>query len=102
MTTSLLVLAGILAASCGQKPAPRPPAPKPVPVEASACERAGARLAELECEEAKGPDGTPFAEACAAAAEDGRDWRPDCIALVTRCDEVTTAYQTPEGEPCLK
>lgn len=64
------------------------------------CKDAGDRLEQLGCPEARTPAGAPFAEACEAAAEDGRDWRADCIAQISSCAELQSAYNTPEGEVC--
>ncbi len=44
--------------------------------------------------------GGSFTEHCVYAAEDGRNWRPDCIAQVTSCGDVAMASETPEGQSC--
>lgn len=66
----------------------------------SACSAAGAKLRELNCPQATTPAGTPFEAACQRALDDGRNWRPDCIARVTSCDQVEAAYRTPTKEAC--
>lgn len=66
------------------------PAPAP---QASACDDAGATLERLGCPEAKTPAGNPFAVACVAAAADGRDWHPECLAKVTNCSQVAAAFR---------
>jgi hypothetical protein len=83
----------------GPQPAPVPD-PEPTPVPAGACERAQERLTALGCPEQRTPRGASFAAACEAAAADGRNWRPDCIAQVAACSEVEAAYNTVEGQPC--
>lgn len=70
--------------------------------EALGCVEAGAHLRRLSCPEAYTPGGMPFAEACEIASKDGRDWRPDCIALVSSCSEVEDAYRTPRGVACSR
>ncbi|MHC4648229.1 MAG: hypothetical protein ACYTBJ_22445 [Planctomycetota bacterium] len=94
----------LLLAACGTQVDVRPivPAPEPIPV-LDDCGNAEARLAELDC---KGPGGEPmwqtpkgvsFGDACRAAAIDGRDWKPQCIATIETCDELVGAYR---GETC--
>ena len=95
----ILVAVGCGAPPYGPQPAPVPK-PEPAPVEASDCEKAHEKLVELNCELQKTPEGAPFSEACETAADDGRNWRPDCIALVESCDQVEEAFRTPEGEVC--
>jgi len=46
------------------------------------------------------PAGEPFADACQAAAADGRDWRPECLAAISSCDQLEEAYRTPRDRPC--
>ena len=43
----------------------------PPPVADDGCEQAGARLAALQCPDATGPDGTPYAVVCRDAAAGG-------------------------------
>jgi hypothetical protein len=62
--------------------------------------KAGSHLRELGCAEGHTPEGALFEDACEHAAADGVDWRPDCIAKIQSCDEITKAYETPEGRPC--
>ncbi len=92
MGPRLLALSLLLAVGCTHCAAGVLP-PEPAPVQAGACEAAGERLAELGCPEATTPGGAPFAAACDAAAADGRDWHPGCIAQVTSCDQVETAFR---------
>jgi hypothetical protein len=95
------LLAALTAASfqlCGPPGPPAPPSPPDSRV--LECKEAGMRLRELGCAEGYTPDGALFEDACAHAAADGVDWRPDCIARIAACDAVTVAYETPEGEPC--
>lgn len=95
------VLAAMLPACIGLFGGCSSATPPPAPVVVGdPCEAAGARLAELGCPEAKTPAGLPFGDACKVARADGRDWRPDCIALVDSCDEVASAYRTRAGAPC--
>jgi hypothetical protein len=70
------------------------------PVVGDACDAAQQRLSELGCEEAQTPKGTSFARACVDARQDGRDWRPDCIAQIGDCSQVEDAYSTPKGTAC--
>lgn len=83
-----------LFAACRSAAEPALPRIEPAPVTRAECEAAEARLVELGCPEARTPDGTPFGEACWDAAQDGRHWRPDCIVLVTSCDQVERAAGT--------
>jgi len=77
--------------------------PPPAPVEQDDCEAASARLKELECRSPAGtprwqtPEGTSFADACEAAANDGRDWNPRCIARIADCSQLNAAFR---GEYC--
>lgn len=63
------------------------------------CGLAAERLCVLQCRKADGtprwrtPDGRPFAEVCRDARDDGRDWHPSCIAHVTDCSQVDSAYR---------
>jgi len=61
------------------------------------CLAAQYTLERLGCEQARSPSGTPFGEACERAEGDGREWHPECIALVQHCSEVDAAYR---GEIC--
>jgi len=76
------------------------------------CGRAEARIGPralhpapdgLECRKPDGtpwwttPGGTPFAVACRAAAADGRNWEPRCIATIHDCADLDRAYS---GELC--
>ena len=89
-------LAGAVAFGCAAVVAPVPP-PHVEPVDASDCERAGARLEQLGCRTPAGvplwrtPGGSPFSEACERAASDGRDWRADCLATIESCAEINDA-----------
>ena len=97
----------LLAVGC-----PQPPAPIPHDYDAAAsdtylseagagaCQRAEDTLVRLGCKQARTPAGVPFHEACDHALDDGRNWRPDCLALITSCDQLDTVYRTPEGAPC--
>jgi hypothetical protein len=87
----------ILAACSSAPPSPVQPVP---PRSGGDCWDAQGRLDELGCEERQTPRGAKFGAACESAAEDGRDWRPDCIALVESCDDVHEAFLTPEGIAC--
>lgn len=70
--------------------------PKPAPVSSDWCDTAFVRLSELKCKEAV----PTFTEACKRAITDGRNWRPDCLAVVATCADIETAYRTPEGKAC--
>lgn len=101
----LCTLIALCFLACGSAPPygpqPKPvPKPEPAPVKDSDCAKAHKKLVELNCEYQTTPDGDSFADACEVAADDGRNWRPDCIALVASCDQVEDAFRTPEGEPC--
>jgi hypothetical protein len=84
------------------------PPPRPVPLEGDECERAASRLEQLDCRREDGsplwrtPGGAAFVDFCHAAMNDGRDVRPDCLALVSSCDDVATAYRTPREGACPK
>lgn len=98
LRVSLAFVAALGLASCGPR---QPVVPPPAPVSGDACEDAEARLRQLGCTEyATTPGGIGFGDACRIAAQDGRSWRPDCIAVVDSCDDVPKAYATPEGSPC--
>ncbi len=73
------------------------------------CARAEAKLAELNCQRKDGGplwltpvSETHFATECRRARADTppRDWRPDCIAKVTKCENVDVAKRTAKGKPC--
>jgi hypothetical protein len=70
------------------------------------CGLAGERLCQLECRSSSGvplwrtPDGGSFAAACRAALEDGRNWRPDCLARISDCSQVEAAYRAIGGASC--
>lgn len=71
--------------------------PEPIPVDPGACERAGERLEQLQCQAPWGPawltpQGAPFAEACLAAAADGRPWHAQCLARIRDCGEIGARY----------
>lgn len=115
----------LLVVGCRPSYVPGPP-PPPVPVVGDECERAQQRIEVLEqheaAERAKGavidalvscfregdmkkprsrtPAGAPFAAYCHDAMKDGRDVRPDCIAVVPSCKWLDAAYRTPRGTPC--
>lgn len=99
-------LLSVILLACGCVPGPvdnlpePPPPPEPAPVGVDDCESAHARLIKLGCAETTTPKGASFQEACEAAAADGRNWRPDCIAQIRSCDEIETMYSTPEGTAC--
>lgn len=119
------VLAIVALGACRPVYEPGPP-PPPVPVVGDECERAQERIEALEkheaAERAKGaqvdplescfrdgdtakprhvtPAGKPFAAFCREAHADGRDVRPDCIAVVPSCKWLDAAYRTPRGTPC--
>lgn len=57
------------------------------------CQRAGDTLSRLKCPQQKTPQGTPFATACRRARAEHLDWHPDCIAKITNCSQVATAYR---------
>lgn len=91
-----LLLAGILVDGCARDALYQPP-----PVDGSACPAAEARMRELGCAEyLTTPEGLPFGVACSRGAQDGRQWRADCIRLVPDCDHVDAAYATPAGSAC--
>jgi hypothetical protein len=75
------------------------PRPTPHPLPGTACEAAGARLEQLGCRRSDGaplwttPGGVPFADACQHAASDGRDWHPECIAVLDDCAGLDRAYR---------
>jgi hypothetical protein len=64
------------------------------------CLAAECTLARLRCAEAKSPNGTPFSEACRRARVDSRDWRPDCLARITSCSQISAAYRVKAGASC--
>lgn len=70
------------------------------------CGLAGTVLCQLQCRDRDGvalwrtPAGRSFGEVCRAAAADGRDWRPACIARIVDCSQVETAYRG--GAPCIR
>lgn len=103
----------LLALACGSPPVIRPVPPAPVPeppapadagadAGKTACERAEARLRALRCVRPDGHSyaetrrGQPFAEACAAAMADGRNWKPECLELIDDCSQINCAFA---GEP---
>jgi hypothetical protein len=83
-----------------------PPVDECVPEGSDDCGRAGETLCRLQCRDRAGaprwrtPAGRPFAEVCRAARDDGRDWRPDCLARITDCSQVEAAYRTSGGAAC--
>lgn len=99
LTILALLVVGI-ASGCGL------PAYQPPPVDGSACPAAEARLRELECRRPNGlpwwqtQGGTPFGQACARAAQDGRGWRADCLATIRDCGGIEAAYRAPAGSAC--
>lgn len=98
MAQQSMFLAMALLSGCAITPPPIEPEPQdPVPADMTGCEQAGERLAELGCQEAATPEGTPFAVVCADAAADGRDYHPECIATIQDCSEAESAYR---GELC--
>jgi hypothetical protein len=88
--------------------------PPPTPTEpilvtnedVDACQQAEDRLRSLNCRRDDGtprwltPASAPFSEYCRVAISDGRSPRPDCIATIKSCIQLTQAYSTPEGTPC--
>jgi hypothetical protein len=64
------------------------------------CAAAGARLCVLACAGSDGaplwrtPAGTPYAAACRRARDDGRDWRPSCVAKIPTCADFDRAYRS--------
>lgn len=93
------VALAILVCACQPQP------PKPLGYRHTAsdaeCAAADATLARLGCSQAV-VAGHRFAELCLLAAHDApqRDWRPDCIALVSACSDVETAAVTPREVAC--
>jgi hypothetical protein len=89
-------------------PPPYTPTPMVVvtPKDADDCQRAEDKIHSLGCYRSDGsprwltPKGAPFAEYCRVAVADDRSPRPDCIALVARCEDIDKAYSTTEGTPC--
>jgi len=71
-----------------------------------ACGLAGEHLCRLGCRSNTGaplwrtPAGRSFADVCREAAADGRSWRPDCLARITDCSQVESAYRTKAGAVC--
>jgi len=57
------------------------------------CDVAGQRLTVLNCPEAKTPDGTPYATFCRHARVTHLDIHPECIAKITSCSQVNSAYR---------
>lgn len=97
--TVILCAFGCVPGPVDNLPEPPPP-PKPAPVGVDDCESAHEKLVELGCPETTTPKGDSFAVACEAAAADGRNWRPDCIAQIHDCDDIEVMYNTPEGAAC--
>jgi len=93
----VLSLLSVVAACCGCQPRTPPIIPSDVPP--GACQAAQERLEELGCHESKTPGGKPFGAECEAAAADGRNWLPQCIAGITRCDQVEDAAAGKVGCP---
>jgi hypothetical protein len=91
-----LVAAALSVCGCG--PAPLPPI-VPADIPDGACQAAQDTLDRLGCEERATPGGTLFVEACEDARGDGRSWLPQCIANVTRCDQVEDAAAGKVGCP---
>lgn len=65
--------------------------PDPSPPVSGTCLMAQERLQELDCPEQTTPGGTPFAEACERALDDGRDWCAGDISVIRDCSEVEAA-----------
>lgn len=89
---AMTILLGLVAAAvtgccatAGKCPAiPDPDVEAPAEARASACHRAGLRLAELKCPTAR-PDWDTF---CARMLEERVPLRPSCIASIKACEEV--------------
>jgi hypothetical protein len=107
--TRLALVAGLAlalaacASAPGPKPGPMPPLP-PVHIPTmESCDKAQAKLEELECKRddgapyARTKGGTPFAEACRRALADGRPWMSNCISRIPDCSYLHRAYR---GEWC--
>lgn len=98
----LLALA-LGACSATTEPSPVVPPPVPPPPPARDCEAAGARLEALDCRRPDGapwwltPAGAPYAEACEDAARKDRDWHPECVSTIERCEDFESAFN---GELC--
>ena len=85
---------------------PHPPEPEPVPtvdpVDVDDCDRAGARLEELQCYTDdglptwEGPGGT-WADRCREEAKHGIDYHPECVAAIESCEARNAAAK---GELC--
>lgn len=80
-----------LLVSCSAAP---PPGPDPIPLPEDACDKAEARLRELDCRRPDGgpawetPGGRSFAVECRYAASDGRDWGAMCLWRVESCEGI--------------
>lgn len=82
---------------------PPPPLPEPPPnvhpPTMESCERAEAKLAELDCRRddgtpwARTPAGAHFADACKSALADGRTWTPQCLSRMTDCSQLGAAFR---------
>ena len=62
----------------------------PVPVNGDACGAAETTISNL------GGCGLPVrftADACHRAADDGRSWHPECLARITDCTQLESAYR---------
>jgi hypothetical protein len=110
MVSASIIL--LISASCTVSGIKQPSVPPPSPVlpvtpqDLDDCQRAEATLKQLDCRRSDGsprwqtPAGATFTEYCRAAIEDGRSPRPDCIAKITDCSQVSKAQYSPEGMPC--
>jgi hypothetical protein len=87
--------------ACAPTPPPRGSLYPPHRATAAECDAAQVTLDRLDCRQ-RTHAGRPFADLCRIAAADSpaRDWRPDCIMLVTSCDQVGAAYAVPSTEKC--
>lgn len=57
------------------------------------CDVAGQRLAVLNCPEAKTPKGTSYGDFCRHARSTHLDIHPECVAKITSCSQVASAYR---------
>lgn len=90
------------------EPTQLPPLPDAGPSDAgdeplpNACERAGARLKTLHCQDNgrdlwQSPEGKPFGAECLYAASKGRDWHPECLERIPDCTWLKCAFR---GDCC--
>lgn len=103
----VILALGLLGCSSSCEPPSEPDAPVvppvPPPPPARDCEAAGARLEALDCRRPDGepwwltPGGAPYADACQDAAQKGRDWHPECVSTIERCEDFEAAF---DGKVC--